>query len=81
MSQTKFGFVPMKKANVTFTRISSRLMDPDNVPHSFKHVLDGLVKSYVLVDDGPNNIIGLTYKQEKCKKGDEGVRVIVEEIA
>lgn len=55
-------------------------MDPDNVPHSFKHVMDGLVRAHVLVDDGPENIVGLTYKQEKAKKDDVAIKIFIEEV-
>ena len=49
---------PLERARVKLTRIScsSREPDRDNLYHSFKPVLDGLVKCGILLDDKPSVI-------------------------
>jgi hypothetical protein len=49
---------------VTFTRLAPRLLDEhDNLPGSFKHVVDALCK-HIGIDDGSEKI-SFKYKQEK----------------
>lgn len=67
----------LTKAHLVLVRRSARQPDGDNLAASFKPLIDGLVKAYVLVDDNPD-VIGMpTFKWEKAglKKG--GVRLEV----
>lgn len=70
---------PLKRAKITFTRMSPRKLDPDNIPQSFKHVMDGLVEAGILENDREENIVELKYKQVVCKKFDRGIKIKVEE--
>ena len=52
---------------VTFTwhlvpKKKNRAMDPDNVSHGQKYILDGLVKAGVLVDDSPAQVLALHHE-------------------
>lgn len=58
--------MPLKRALITITRVSPRVLDPDNV--CVKHLIDGLRSCGVLVDDTPEHIT-LTVRQEKGKAG------------
>ncbi|CAK0739439.1 crossover junction endodeoxyribonuclease RusA [Azospirillaceae bacterium] len=73
---------PIKKAKVTLTRFAfGRRPDQDNLVASFKHVLDGLVKAGVIIDDS-YDIIGapeIDWASAKPKQG--RIKIIVEEVA
>jgi len=57
---------PLWKATVTCTRHSSREPDFENLAHSFKPVLDGLVTGGVLVDDNQQVIGQPDYRWERA---------------
>ena len=61
-------------ATVRFTRLSSALCDDDNLQGAMKAIRDEVAK-IAGVDDGPRGPIRWEYAQEKCKRGDFGVRV------
>lgn len=67
---------PFKHAMLTLTRHSSSEPDYDGLVSSFKHIIDGLVESHVLIDDRMSNITS-TYLWEKIgpKKGHITVKV------
>lgn len=43
-------------------RPKNRALDPDNVSHGQKYILDGLVKAGVLVDDSPAQVLALHHE-------------------
>jgi len=57
---------PLWKAKVTCTRFSSRQPDFENLAHSFKPLVDGLVTGKVIVDDTQQVIGQPTYRWEKA---------------
>ena len=61
-------------AVVRFTRLSPALCDDDNLQGAMKAIRDEVAK-IAGVDDGPRGPIRWEYAQEKCKRGDFGVRV------
>lgn len=70
---------PLASAALTLTRCSARQPDADGLVSSFKHVIDGLVGSGILVDDGPKVIGFPSYKWEYASPGKGKIRVEVEE--
>ena len=62
---------------VTITRLSSGLLDTDNLAGASKHCRDS-VAEWLGRGDGPNDGIEWRYQQERCKRGEFGVRVRVE---
>lgn len=72
--------VPLKTFNLILTRYSSASCDPDNLPGTFKHIIDGLVDIDVLEDDKEENVLSLECRQEKTQKGAGFVRIEVIEI-
>lgn len=65
---------------VTYIGYKSSFMDWDNFVASFKHIGDSLVKEKIILDDNPKVIIKFTPKQIKCKRVDQKVIVIIEDI-
>ena len=61
---------------VTLTRFAPRKLDTDNLAGSLKACRDGIA-SGLGVDDGDERI-SWVYAQEKCKNGEQAVRVTVE---
>lgn len=59
---------------VRMVRLSSALCDDDNLQGACKAIRDEIAK-ICGVDDGPSGPITWAYAQEKCKRGQEGVRV------
>jgi hypothetical protein len=57
---------PLWKARVTCTRHSAREPDFENLAHSFKPLVDGLVTGGVLVDDNQQVIGQPEYRWEKA---------------
>lgn len=54
----KIADLKLKKAMLTFTRLSSKEPDSDGLISGFKYVQDGLVKAQVIIDDKPS-VIGM----------------------
>lgn len=71
---------PLKKAKLTLTRCSSICPDSDGLVSSFKHIIDGLVRGRVLVNDKFENIGMPEYLWEKAAKGSGHVKIKVQEI-
>lgn len=80
---------PLKRAHVVCTRHSSASMPPDhdNLVHSFKCCIDGLVgdrndptdPTRVLADDSPKHMTA-EYHWEMCLRGGDGVVIEVTEL-
>lgn len=75
-----FPHEPLKRANVTFIRHSSKSPDFDNIVHSFKVVMDALKKLEIIEDDNMNVVGQPTYSWEKAEEKKGFIRVVVEEI-
>lgn len=71
---------PLSKAKLTLTRVSSKAPDSDGLVSSFKHVIDGLVRAGVLVDDKFENIGMPDYRWLQCPMKQGKIVVKVEEI-
>lgn len=71
--------VPLERARLTLTRMSSREPDFDNRVSGFKPIVDALVRCGVLVDDKMSNIGSPEFLWEKAKPKHGGVRVRIEE--
>lgn len=65
---------------VTYIGYKSSLMDWDNFCASFKHLGDSLVKEKVIVEDNPKVVQVFIPKQIKCKRAEQKVIVIIEDI-
>lgn len=59
---------------VRMVRLSSSLCDDDNLQGACKAIRDEIAR-ICGVDDGPTGPITWVYAQEKCKRGQFGVRV------
>jgi len=55
------------KVEITYIRLTTRLMDWDNHCASFKHLGDALVKAGVITDDKPSVVISFIPVQRKVK--------------
>lgn len=78
--RTKCPDTPLKRAQLTLIRCSSKDSDFDGLVSSFKHVIDGLVEAGVLENDRHENIGQPTYRQERAKRGHGFIKVKVEEL-
>lgn len=63
---------------VTLTRVGVRELDSDNLASACKAVRDGVADRLRLDDGSP--LVEWAYRQEKCLKGAEGVRVEIEAL-
>lgn len=70
---------PLNKAKLTLTRCSSSEPDFDGLVSSFKHVLDGLKESKIIIDDKPSVIGSPTYLWMKVSPKAGRIKVKVEE--
>lgn len=68
------------KVKVTYIGYKSVLMDWDNFGASFKHIGDAMVKCGVIADDKPSVVVEFLPKQEKVKRVDQRVVIIVEDV-
>lgn len=71
---------PIARASLTLTRCSTTRPDPDGLTSSFKHIIDGLVKSGVLADDRHENIGFPTYLWEQAPRGKGCIRIQLIEV-
>jgi crossover junction endodeoxyribonuclease RusA len=69
---------PLAKAKLTFTRVSKRQMDFDNLVSSFKAVQDGLVDAGIIINDTPRVIGTPTYLWEKCLGNNAFIKIKIE---
>ncbi len=71
---------PLKRARLTLTRYNYRTLDYDGLVASFKPVVDALKYAGVIQDDGWKHTGAWNVTQEYRPKGQDGVRVVVEEL-
>lgn len=69
---------PLARAKITLTWRGSRELDFDNLVSAFKLPIDCLRHLEVLKDDNIQHIGVPTYIQEKVKRRDAGIHVLVE---
>ena len=67
------GFLLRPGAVITMTRVSAGTLDDDNLQGACKHVRDGIADAFGVPDNDPR--IEWRCQQEKCKRGQHGVRV------
>jgi hypothetical protein len=77
----KRPLLPLPRARLTLTRISSVSPDSDNIVAGFKPIIDGLVESKILANDKWENIGMPEYRWEKGAPKQGRVRIVVEEVA
>lgn len=70
--------IPFDVARVKLTRHSSVQPDYDGLVSSHKSFLDALVRSGLLVDDGPKYVVEQSHTWEKAKRGQGFVTMEVE---
>jgi hypothetical protein len=63
---------------VTMTRMSSGTLDDDNLQGAAKAIRDGIADAIGVSDNDP--AICWQYAQERCKRGEYGVKVRIEPI-
>lgn len=68
--------MPNLPVAVTLTRLSAGTLDDDNLQGAFKAIRDGVADAYGVPDNDPR--IAWRYSQERCKRGQFGVRIEVE---
>lgn len=61
---------------VTITRLSNGVLDGDNLQGATKAIRDGIADALDIADNDPR--IHFFYAQEKCKRGQWGVRIQIE---
>ncbi len=71
--------VPLARARLTCIRRSSVRPDDDGLSGSFKHVIDGLVKLRIIVDDSKKHVERV-YDWEKASPGKGSITVKIEEL-
>ena len=76
----KKPILPLKRAKLSFIRVSSRQPDQDNLVFSFKHVQDGLIKAKILVDDNPHVVIEAHYSWRKGPQKTGHCLITIEEL-
>lgn len=71
---------PISRARIVILRYSPGTLDRDNAYFTAKPVLDALVMSGVLLDDGLDMVKRLDVIQLKCKREDKHLEVEVVEL-
>jgi hypothetical protein len=71
---------PLTRARIVCVRRSTTEPDHDNLAASFKPAIDGLKLCGVIEDDKPAVIGKPEYGWERAKRGQGGVRILVEAI-
>lgn len=64
---------------VTLVRLSAGMLDDDNLQGAMKAIRDGVADAYGVPDNDPR--IQWRYAQERCKRGEFGVRIEVEDVS
>jgi hypothetical protein len=67
-----------RPCTVTMTRLSFGTLDDDNMQGAMKAVRDGIADAIGVSDNDP--AICWQYAQERCKRGEYGVKVRIEPI-
>ncbi len=68
------------EVRVRYIGYKSHFMDWDNFCASFKHIGDALVKEGIIKEDNPKIITQFLPEQIKCKKVDQKVVIIIEDV-
>lgn len=69
------------KVKVRFTRVSTRMMDFDNIGASFKFVGDALEKNKVIQDDSPKFLTELSLHWQKAEsQKQQYVKIEIEDV-
>ena len=69
------------KVRVRFTRVSTRMMDFDNIGASFKFVGDALERNKVIKDDSPKILTELSLHWEKAgSQKKQYVKIEIEDV-
>ena len=71
---------PLKKAKLSLCRHSTHCPDYDGLVSSFKHVIDGLIRCGILIDDNMSAIGMPSFSWEKSKRGRGFITVLVESV-
>ena len=71
---------PMKRAKITITRCSATRPDYDNLVQGGKHLIDGLRRARVILDDDHDTIGEPVYLWEYAPRSAGCVRIRVEEV-
>lgn len=69
------------KVNVSLTRYSSRVPDPDGVAGSAKMILDAIVDAGIIEDDNMNIVESFTVNWKKCKRKERRTEIEINEIS
>lgn len=73
---------PITKAKLICTRFAfGKKPDFENLAHSFKHIIDGLVEANVLIDDNQEIIGQPEYKHEPAKGRQGKVRIEIYDLS
>jgi hypothetical protein len=70
----------LSKAKISLFRYSSHCPDADGLVSSFKHVIDGIVRSGLLPDDSYRTIGMPCYRWIKAKRKEGKIKVKIESI-
>ena len=68
------------KVIIHYIGYKSILMDWDNFSASFKHIGDALTDLGVIVDDKPSIVVQFLPEQIKCKRIEQRVEIIIEDV-
>jgi hypothetical protein len=66
----------IERVTVTMSRMSAGTLDDDNLRVALKSVRDGIADALGMADNDPR--ITWAYGQERCKRGEFGVRIRIE---
>ena len=67
------------KVNVSLTRYSSRVPDPDGVAGSAKIILDAIVDAGIIEDDNMNIVENFSVNWQKCKQNEQRTEITIED--
>ncbi len=69
-----------QSVKITYHFANLRKIDLDNLAIGMKPFVDGLRDAQVMPDDTPDHVVFGQHTFIKCRKGDEGVEIIVERV-
>lgn len=69
------------RVRIVFTRVSTRMMDMDNIGASFKFIGDALEKCKIIQDDSPKILTELSLRWEKAEsQKKQYVKIEIEDV-
>lgn len=74
------GLSPMKRGRITFTFFKAGSVDVDNLAASMKSWVDGLVDGRLFPDDSSKHVTYGEHQVVKCRRIDERILVLIEEL-